>query len=528
MENNIKAARQHSLIISNCLLEPYFASAYKKAFIEIGIQCDLTFVDINEFYSLSRSLDFTSIDSIVVCLNIESLIPDFTFRYNYNEGEIEGIRKNIKTVCNQLYQNIRNRTKTSVIWFGFENSHREDHYIFGHVYSDINQLIFELNRCLYELLYEESDILVDMESIISSIGIRNAFSSKTKYRWNMPYSKILIEEMANECRKQYLIRIGCSPKCIVLDCDNVLWGGVLSEDGIEKIELGFSGYGKSFADFQRYLLTLYQHGVILSICSKNDLDDVLKVFREHTGMILKEEHIACFQVNWNNKVDNIRKIADFLNIGLDSMVFIDDMDFEIQAVKTVLPNVTSIKFNRDTIYQLLSCFSLKSNVDIHKIQQRTKTYRTNAQRFKLKESCVSFSEYLSLLEMHVVIHPANSSEVARISELTQRANKCTNGRRYTIAEIQSKLANGTSYLYTVSVSDRFSDLGIVGVIIIENNMLESFCLSCRALGRGMEKQMIQYIMDKHQINRMELLSTGKNQELIDLLKRQFPHAIVVY
>ena len=146
-----------------------------------------------------------------------------------------------------------------------------------------------------------------------------------------------MEAAVKEIQKQYFIEQGITKKCLVLDCDNVLWGGILSEDGIENIKLGGSGFGRTYQDFQRFVLSLYYHGVILAVCSKNDLPDVMNMFHEHSEMILKEEHIACFQVNWENKPDNIRRIAETLNIGLDSMVFLDDSPVEIEAVKSILP-----------------------------------------------------------------------------------------------------------------------------------------------------------------------------------------------
>ena len=122
----------------------------------------------------------------------------------------------------------------------------------------------------------------------------------------------------------------------------MLWGGILSEDRIENIKLGGNGWGRIYQDFQRFVLSLYYHGVILAICSKNDLPDVLRMFHEHSEMIMREEYIACFQVNWEDKPSNIQKIAEKLNIGLDSMVFVDDSPVEIEAVKAILPKVTTI------------------------------------------------------------------------------------------------------------------------------------------------------------------------------------------
>ncbi len=378
-------------------------------------------------------------------------------------------------------------------------------------YSLINRgFIDRINIILNECI-EENDTYVDLKTIIAKLGMEQAFDNKGKYRWNTPYSRDLLQEVASEVHKQHLIRNGITKKCVVLDCDNVLWGGILSEDGIEGIQLGNSGLGRPYQDFGRFMLNLYYHGVIIAICSKNDKSDVLRVFREHDEVILKEEHIACFCVNWDNKADNIKAIAETLNIGLDSMVFIDDSDFEVQAVKALLPEVTAVKYERDNVYGQLSCFNLKSNIDIEKVQRRNLTYQTNELRRNLKLELSSFEEYLNALEMKVDIHKALPIELSRIAELTQRTNKCNNGRRYTAQKIKTMIENGYA-LYSVFLSDKFSDLGLVGAIGIDGNTLDLFSLSCRALGRNVEEIMISFIREKN-IKKSYYNLTAQNNEL---------------
>ena len=306
----------------------------------------------------------------------------------------------------------------------------------------------------------------------------------------------------------------------------MLWGGILSEDGIENIKLSGSGFGRVYQDFQHFVLSLYYHGVILAVCSKNDLSDVLTMFRKHSEMVLKEAQIACFQVNWEDKPSNIKKIAEKFNIGLDSMVFVDDSPIEIEAVKALLPEVTTILFKRDMDYEQFACFNLKSNISIADIDKRNETYRTNVNREELKAKYTDYADYIKALEIKIDIHEAVPIEFSRISELTQRTNKCTNGRRYTVAGIKERITSATVKLYSVSVSDRFSDLGLVGVIEIEGDVLTLFSLSCRALGREIEKKMIEFISDKYQIKKVEFESTGKNESVKKLLSESFPNATI--
>ena len=445
-------------------------------------------------------------DLVLVVLNFAAFYPDCINNIYSGRVTSDEIRTDATQKSKELFMFLKERTLSPVIWFGFEDYGYQYEALIGTV--DIGRgLIDGINMELHKLI-TESDIFVDLKRLIAGIGIRNAYSSKGKYRWNAPYSKALIIALCEEVLKQYLIYTGVTKKCLVLDCDNVLWGGILSEDGIEKIQLG-EGLGRPYQDFQRFLLTLYYHGVILTVCSKNDETDVLNVFREHSGMILKEEHIACFKVNWNNKPDNIRKVSEELNIGLDSIVFVDDSEFEVQSVRAMLPEVTSILFNRDTICAQLSCFNLESNIDIGKVKQRTETYRTNTQRRTLQAQSASHEEYLRALETKVDIHIALPSELARIAELTQRTNKCTNGIRYTVDQLKQKLQDGDYSLYSVTVSDKFSNLGLVGAIGIDRYSLDLFSLSCRSLGRGVEEQMLK-VSKENKVTSYRFVPTQKN------------------
>lgn len=237
----------------------------------------------------------------------------------------------------------------------FEDYYLKLSFVSGYRY---NLLVDKVNIYLTET-FKENVSFINLKHLIAEVGIANAYDLKGKYRWNAPYCKVLVEAAIKEIYKQYLIEKGISKKCLVLDCDNVLWGGIISEDGIENLKLGGDGFGRSYQDFQKFILSLYYHGIILAICSKNDLSDIITMFNEHSEMILKKEQITHFQVNWENKPENIKNITETLNISLDSIVFIDDSLMEIEAVKSMLPEITAILYERDSIYKNLSCFNLK-------------------------------------------------------------------------------------------------------------------------------------------------------------------------
>ena len=502
-------------IISNILLEPHCIPLVTKHFGESINVCFIPYGEHNE-YSYKACLFDT--DLIVVWLNFEELFPDVLNRIELKEVSKQQVIAEAVNLFERFFLDVTQNRNVHVLSFTFENSYKPSHFAIGYIYDN---LIDQINIRITEL-FSGKITFMDFKHIIAEVGIANVYVSKDKYRWNAPYSKALVHAAINEIHKQYLIDKNITKKCLVLDCDNVLWGGILSEDGIENIKLGRSGFGRFYQDFQRFVLSLYSHGVILALCSKNDLPDVLTVFHEHSDMILKEEHIAYFQVNWNNKADNIKRIAKELNIGLDSIVFVDDSQYEIEMVKSVLPEVTTILFNRDMDYGQFSCFNLKNNISTSDIKKRNETYRTNKLRNDLMVQYTDHNEYIAALELKVEIQEAHPIEFNRISELTQRTNKCTNGKRYTVFEIKERVKSKAVKLYSVSVADRFSDLGLVGAIEVDCDTLTLFSLSCRALGREVEKRMIEFIFVKHQINNIVFESTGKNTNFKEILENGFP------
>lgn len=206
----------------------------------------------------------------------------------------------------------------------------------------------------------------------------------------------------------------------------------------------------------------------------------------------------------------------------------DDTSIEIKAVKEVLPDVSTILFNRDMKYELFSCFNLHKSVSIVEVKNRIETYQTDKYRETLKSKYEDYADYIKELEIKMDIREARPIEYSRISELTQRTNKCTNGKRYTVAEIKERVIYDEVKLYSISisVSDRFSELGIVGAIEIKGTTLTLFCLSCRALGREIEKKMLDYVSEKYNIDNIEYYSTGKNEAMIALFYESFPNATV--
>ena len=512
MENINKESFNIS-VISNITIEPFFSREIKNYLCDVNVN-NIAYEDyINKFEVLKNA------DIIFIWINIEVLFPNLYIQLMNGDLSQDIILKSVKSLYNEIHNKINDLGHKKVIIMTQENNSKMSIFS-GNVISDID-ITLKINEEIIDI-FSESATIIDINKILSKVGIDNAYDYVNKYRWNAVYSKILIDIVASEIYKQLLIDRGITKKCIILDCDNVLWGGIISEDGIENIQLGNIGEGLFYQDFQRFILSLYYHGIILAIASKNDYTDVINIFDNHSGMLIKKEHISCFQVNWNNKAESVLKIADFLNIGLDSIIFVDDSQFEIELVKKNVPDITTILFKKnEDIYSQFNCINLNNKIDPKVVKIRTDTYQKKQERELLRKNAVNYQEYLKSLETNIDIHLATELEINRISELSLRTNQCTNGIRYSLDKLVEGFKENNWDLYSVYVEDKFGTLGLVGAIIINENAINLFCLSCRALGRGVEEKMMTFISDNYQIKKVNFIDTNRNKMFKECLFKYF-------
>ena len=323
-------------------------------------------------------------------------------------------------------------------------------------------------------------------------------------------------------------------KCLILDLDNTLWGGVLGEDGVDGIKLGGDYPGKAFAYWQRSLLQLANNGVILAVCSKNNEADVDEAWQHNPFMVLKREHFSSLRINWQDKATNIREIAAELNIGLDSMVFVDDNPTERELIKQVLPQVEVPDFPAKP-YELMPFFKqlVEKYFRIYAVtsEDRTKTeqYRANALRQAEQSHFADLETYLYSLDMELDIIPADEHNLPRIAQMTQKTNQFNlTTRRYTEADVQQRIDQGWR-VFCMSVRDRFGDSGITAAVFLEPSddvtvNIDSLLLSCRILGKGIEEAFIKTVfnllrLDGYRHITAEYLPTAKNGQTADFYDR---------
>ena len=292
-------------------------------------------------------------------------------------------------------------------------------------------------------------------------------------------------------------------KCIILDLDNTLWGGILGEDGVNGIQIGETYPGNAYLFFQTFLLELYKGGILLAICSKNNEQDVYDAFEQNPYMLLKKENFVTSRINWNNKAENIREIAEELNIGLDSFVFIDDNPSERELIKQKLPMVETPDFPKQPylypvfIQNLIdNYFSIYRLTDDDKI--KTQQYKDNAKRLQLKNSFSNINDYIKSLSIKIILEKLSDFNIARFAQMTQKTNQFNlTTKRYLETDLMLLKESG-AFLYGIRVKDKFGDNGLAGLTIIniKNKIAEidTLLLSCRVLGKDIEYEFIKYIL----------------------------------
>lgn len=357
------------------------------------------------------------------------------------------------------------------------------------------EAFLELNRSLRSIAKEAGNVfIVDYMSLFASVGMTEAFDERNWTHRKSPLGRRIIVPVGREYAKFIRALRGKARKCVVVDCDNTLWGGIIGEDGMQGIRIGEGHPGLAHSDLQRELLNLYDRGVLVALCSKNNEADVFEVIRSHPRMLLKETHIAAHRVNWEDKASNLRAIARELNIGLDALVFVDDSPFECALVREQLPEVAVVELKADGgdfASQLTRHGYFDSLVASSEDKQRTAHFKAEAGRRELQSSAGSLEEFLERLEMVAEIGDANDEVIPRVAQLTQKTNQFNlTTRRYTESDIRAMVESDAADVVYVRLRDKVADLGIIGVAIMKSAggvaEIDSLLMSCRALGRGVE------------------------------------------
>ncbi|UCG35471.1 MAG: HAD family hydrolase [Candidatus Omnitrophota bacterium] len=473
--------------------------------IDIG-NYDSALQDISGFIA---GPDHAKSDLIIICLHPK--VAAKKLYTNFSELSSEEIDEELATFLNYLEKVLEEARKRSSAPILLHNFEIPVYPTFGILdYQDIQKQVNVIRKINQEILRiankYESVYIVDMDLLQSRLGSARLSDERFWHIARAPYSRDGYLAIAKEYIKFIRALIGKNKKCLILDCDNTLWGGIIGEDGLEGIKIGQTYPGSSYREFQEAILGLYNRGVLIALCSKNNQGDVEEVLEKHPDMILRKEHFVTMKVNWRDKAANIKEIAQELGIGLDSLVFVDDNEFEINMVKKMLPEVDVLllpkkpeAYRRTLEEQGFFDAIFFSEED----KKRSDMYRAEVERKKAREQFKSMSieDYLSYLEMKVFIGKADSFHIPRISQLTQRTNQFNlTAKRYAESEITDLINKNKSDIFYVTLTDRFGEAGVVGAAILtyedQNAFIDIFLLSCRVIGRGIEEVMLKVCIDE--------------------------------
>ena len=345
--------------------------------------------------------------------------------------------------------------------------------------------------------------LVDLHGLLMRYGMDRAADYPKWYLYKNPYTNGFWEFLGASLSRLVKAQRQASKKCIVLDCDNTLWGGIIGEDGMAGIELGDAFPGKAFCDFQRTVLDYKNRGFLLAVASKNNLEDVMEVFENHDAMILRPQDIAVFEVHWNSKVTSLQNIAAALNISVDSLVFVDDNAKEINEVRERLPEVECLQVPEElgNFPSLLLNTDLFDRLEVtEEDRQRTQMMRAERQRDAIRTSAMSEEDFKRSLDLKIHVFEIEQKHVARVSQLINKSNQFNlTTRRRAPSEIEQLMQDAHAKVFGMEVSDRFGDYGLVGVAVItraDANAvwdIDTFLMSCRVLGRDAETSFISQI-----------------------------------
>jgi len=389
-------------------------------------------------------------------------------------------------------------------------------------------MVGNLNQNIKIGLRLEPEIFIyDLNSFVTKFGENNVFDYKQFFYGDIRISLDYIPYLAQELMGYIIAVLGLVKKCIVLDLDNTLWGGIVGEDGFDGIKLGDDPIGRAYVEFQYNLLALNQRGVLLAINSKNNFDDAIHVIKEHPNMILKEDNFACVRINWNDKVVNMKEISDELNIGLDSMVFVDDDPVNIEYVRSNLPEVASIQMPADNCHNnarhlksITALFDMLKLTDEDKARNRM--YLEQRKRAEFKTQVGSLENFLKQMNISVNIKNADDFTIPRISQLTLKTNQFNlTTRRYQEEDIRKFSQDSKKIVECAQIEDKFGDNGITAAYIVNKDneqqwTIDTFLLSCRVIGRGVEDDILSHIIEKARKDgisqvRGEYIKTEKNQ-----------------
>lgn len=449
----------------------------------------------------SSTVNSAAVDAVLLALDYRGLplrlMPDAT------REQADAAVQDALSQMNMLRENFRNNGGANCI---VPTMARPVEQLFGNLDLALpgtwRNLLETYNRGISAMVQLSGDLLLDVASLAETVGLAEWHDPGLWNLGKIPFSTVYVPLYAEHVCRLLAAQRGLSRRCLILDLDNTVWGGIIGDDGLEGIAIAEGdAVGEAHRSVQKTALDLRQRGIVLAVSSKNEDGTARGPFREHPEMLLREDHIAVFQANWRDKATNIRAIAEELNLGLDAMTFLDDNPVERALVREMAPQVAVPELPEDpALYArtLLAGGYFEALTFGREDFDRAKMYQDNARRVVLQKEAGDITSYLRSLEMVITFRLFDAAGRARIAQLINKSNQFNlTTRRYTEAEIESLEKDENAFALQVRLVDKLGDNGMISVVICkaEGNdwVIDTWLMSCRVLGRGVENEVLAEI-----------------------------------
>src|ERR1017187_560300 len=496
-------------ILRSFTVEPVVPLLRAEAF-SCGIELDVHVGDFNTYVQDmldgNSSLYRFAPDAVVLAVRAESAAPELSVGFaDLGPPAAQLIAERVIRGYEQWIAAFRKHSQSALIVHSLERPQNPSLGILDSQ-SEAGQsgLIQRINRELQRMAGEFRGVYVlDYDALVAHHGSERWHDERKWQMARLPISADHLLPMAREWMRFIVPLSGRVAKALVVDLDNTLWGGVIGEDGMAGIKVGPEYPGAAYQALQRVLLDLSRKGILLAVCSKNNLDDAMEALENHPGMLVRAKHFAAMRVNWGDKSQNLREIAQELNVGIDALAFLDDNPFEREQVRAALPEVTVIDLPKNPLEYdsaVRNCPAFERLTLSAEDQQRTAMYAGQKQRANAEQSFQSKEDFFRFLEQEAELQPVSELTLARVAQLTQKTNQFNlTTRRYTETQILEMAGKPGWQILSIKVRDRFGDYGLAGVAIShdegEQCAVDTFLLSCRVIGRTVETALLAHLAE---------------------------------
>jgi FkbH-like protein len=477
-------------------------------------------------------LGSSNLNAVVLLWRLEDLFPDMLARCLHDPDAVNVLLRELKSFSDSV-AHLRKSFNGVLIMStppypstpGFEVSDTGQASAGMAIFNAISQFWTE------EIGRLERVRLFDLHALMLNTGMKQAHDIRKWILYRQPYTEAFWQEIGRMLGRMISAEKISPKKCVVLDLDNTLWGGIIGEDGLGGIQLGDDFPGKAYREFQRHLLYLKSKGVLLAVASKNNPEDAYEVFDKHDAMVLSRKDIAAFEIHWESKVESIKRVAKKLNIGVDSLVFVDDNPKEIGEVTERLPDVSCVMVPEELAY-LPGLLAETDFFDFAEVtdedRRRTEMMAADNIRQQTQET-MSEEEFRKSLNLEIDVFAAQKQHLARVTQLINKTNQFTMTTiRRTQDEVEALINSKDALVLGMDIKDKYGDYGLVGVAILKKKnqscVIDTLLMSCRVLGRGAEGTFIAKIAEATKTLgcdelRGKYIPTAKNAMVKDLYKR---------